>query len=290
MSSSRILATALAGAALLAASACSSSGGSKSATSVVNTPSASVSPTSSPTPSASPSSSASDCVAGATYCDTFDDKSSGWPTANESHFFYNYDSYLGGTYRIGERTNSTITAAAPVKVPKISQDYSIQIDTDAVVGENSPSSGEFGVYCWDHPTSDGSSDSAFVFFISEDKAKIVLWDNFDGSPHTLTSKNISGLLKSGEANHLTAQCIQGSASGGPEAQLSLQINNQPAVSLDYALSTKNYEWSVGKADSEVGVLAAGEGEDVFYDNFALTSRCQPGGTFACPSPSAGASE
>jgi hypothetical protein len=292
MPSSRRIAVAIAGAAVLfSATACGSSGGAHTNAQPSDGPStssaASASPSADPSASASPESAG--CVDGAKFCDTFSDKSSGWATKNATDYYYGYDAYLGGSYRIGERADRTVVATAPVKVPDVSQDYSVQVDVDAVLGRQSPATAQIGIVCWDHPTEDGSGDSAFVLFVSNSRAHITLWDGIDGSAHTIASRDVSGLLKTGgTANHLTAQCIQGTSNGGAAAQLSLTVNGQSAVSVTYPKSVKSYDWAVeSSSSSEVGVLASGAGSDVFYDNFAVSSRCQPGGTFPCPSASAG---
>lgn len=218
----------------------------------------------------------SGCVSGASYCETFDGSAKGWKQDNQSHFFEGYSSYLGGSYRMLERNNATLTSVAPEAVSQISHDYSVQVDVDSVLYDQAPATAEFGITCWEHPTQDGSGESAFLFFVSRTAVDIDLWDNSDGTDHTLDHVPLSsGVVQTSGANHLTALCIQGTdrQQGGVQAQLSLSINGQKVVSYGYDESLRNYSWSVGTAQSQVGLLVAGSGADLFFKNFAITSRC-----------------
>lgn len=234
------------------------------------------------------------CVSGAQYCATFANGASKWPAANTNDYFLGADSYLGGSYRMVERAGRTATALAPVDASDISQDYSVQVDVDAVLGSRTSSGGEIGIVCWDHPVSGDPSgaDSAFLFFVGADSAQIVLWDNVEGKNHQIaTSKPNPGLIKTDGVNHLTATCIQGSSDGAVAAQLALSVNGRQTVSVTYELNVHNYGWSVAEKDSagneasRLGLLVSGTNADVFYKNFSVSSKCQPGGDFPCPSPS-----
>lgn len=274
-------------AAAVSLAACSSSGSgvlSGSPAQVVSTapaaaPSTSAAPVTSAVPitSAAPASTpagsgapgASGCVAGAKFCDEFTSHDSGWAAENTANYFAGYDPYLGGTYRMGERTDAALTEDAPFDVVDAAPDYSVQVDVDATPGSTFPSGGFLGVDCWEHAVKDGGgATSAFLLQISGSEALIGLWDDLTGKFHQIAARPAAGVLKSGATNHLTAQCLQGTDAGGAAAQLSLTVNGTKVVSATYARSTKNWEWQVG---NKVGLLAVGQGSDVFYDNFAITA-------------------
>lgn len=212
------------------------------------------------------------CASDADYCDDFTSQSTGWPVENKAHYFAGYDPYLGGTYRVGERTDATVSETAPFDVTKISSDYSVQVDVDAVLGTAMPSGTGMGISCWEHEAKDGQSTSAFVFLVTDAETSIGLWSEADGAYHDIVTNKTPGLLKTaGAPNHVTATCIQGTSGGSAEAHLGIAINGTDAATATYAKSVKNYEWGVG---SHVGVLASGKDSDVFYDNFTLTSKCE----------------
>jgi hypothetical protein len=224
-----------------------------------------------PSSSATSSGPATDCVAGADYCDTFDDPGSGWPEANPSHYFAKYDSFNGGSYRMGERTDAAISEDAPLDVTDVANDYSVQVDVDATPGPDFSATNEIGIVCWEHPIEGGNgSTSAFLLELSESKATIGLWDGTDGSYHEVTSAAADGALSTPGSTHLTALCLQGTTNGSAQAQLSLSVDGTEVVSANYDKSVSTYEWDVGP---RVGLLAIGAGSDVFYDNFAVTGKC-----------------
>lgn len=214
---------------------------------------------------------ANGCVPGADYCDTFDDPGSGWPEANPSHYYARYDTYNGGAYRLGERTDAAISEDAPFDVTDVAKDYSVQIDVDASVGQGFGGTNELGIACWEHPIEGGNGvTSAFLLELSESKATIGLWDATDGSYREITSAAADGALSTTGWNHLTGQCIRGTSNGAAQAQLSLSVDGTEVVSANYDRGVSTYAWDVGKS---VGLLAIGAGSDVFYDNFAVTGKC-----------------
>jgi len=201
---------------------------------------------------------------GDAYCDDFSNPKSGWDEDNKPHFYANYDTYLGGTYRIGERNDATISEDAPAKASSISSKYSVQLDVDAVPGNHMQPSNAAGLVCWEHSAKDGSSSSAFLFTISGDTAEVGLWDNTDGTYHAISSQASTALKFDGSVNHISATCKQDNSTGTPQAVLSMSVNGQLAVQASYASNTSNFPWTVGDG---IGVVASGNGADVFYDNF-----------------------
>jgi hypothetical protein len=213
----------------------------------------------------------SGCPATADKCDDFSSTSTGWPVTNTANYYANYDNYLGGTYRIGERHDATISEDAPIKATDVSNNYSVQIDADVIAGTGAPATAAAGFVCWEQENSDGDGTTGFVLSINGSTADIGLWDSFDSTYHKIASEPAAGLLNyGGTPNHLTALCIQGTHAGGPQAQIGLAVNGKVAVTAAYDKTVKNYEWSVANG---IGVIAEGNGADFFYDNFALTSKC-----------------
>lgn len=230
------------------------------------------SPAVSDTPTQPPVADPTACSPKAAFCDTFSDTGSGWPVDNAEHFYAGYDDYLGGTYRLGERTNAAISQVAPVEITEIAHDYSVQLDVDATLGSQMPAGDIIGFTCWEHEIEGGNgATSAFLIEVNQTEAKIGLWDDVTGDYHEIASKPAHGVLDPSGTNHLTAVCIQGNGRSGVEAVLGLKVNRKVLVTAKYAKTAKTYDWSVGK---QVGLLAAGEGADVFYDNFAIRSQCQ----------------
>lgn len=218
---------------------------------------------------------ASGCVPGADYCDTFDDPDSGWPQQNPPHFYARYASADGGTYAMGERTNAAISEDAPYDIINAATDYSVQLDVDASPGPGFGVRDELGFACWEHPVQPGGSvTSAFLLQLSESKATIGLWDETDGSYHEIRSAAAPGALSPTGWTHLTGRCVLGNNAGSPLAELRLAVNGTPVVSASYAKTPTNYDWDIGE---RVGLLAIGDGSNVYYDNFAVTGRCTAAG-------------
>jgi hypothetical protein len=215
------------------------------------------------------SSSATNDCGGADYCDDFSDASSGWPVENEANYYANYDNYLGGTYRMGERTTNGKTQLAPVDITTLSNDYSVQIDVDAVLGNKAPANSYLGLVCWDHDAS-GGTEAGFLFFVTADEVDVTLLPDSGGKPQTLNENQGGNFVKPYPAkNHLTATCLQKESGGGTSADLTLAVNGATVLHEQYAKSVKNFSWSPG---SHVGLLVAGKKSDVFYDNFTITGR------------------
>lgn len=234
---------------------------------------ASKSPTDFPSTTASSTASTSgsdSCPAKAAYCAQFDGSADGWPVTNQTDYFAQYTSYAGGTYRLGQRSAATEVQQAPVDITKISHDYSVQIDVDAIPYHSMPLSTSAGIDCWQHKSN--GHTAAFLFFVDPSTVEIGMWDELNGEYHKIASKSDAGLVKTdGSPNHFTVACVQSSHNGGATAELGIKINGKVALVTRYDKSLKNYEWSVGPG---VGLLASGKGADIFYDNFAVTSLCR----------------
>lgn len=271
-----LLSAAALAAALLAVAACSSSSpGQGHVTTTHHAPKPTTSthsPTNFPSTTASSSSSAAgsgSCPSKAQYCAQFAGSADGWPVTNQTDYFAEYESYDGGTYRLGQRSAATAVEQAPVDITKISHDYSVEIDVDAIPYHTMPLTTSAGIDCWAHKSN--GHTSAFLFFVDPSTVEIGMWDEDTGAYHKIASKSDAGLVKTdGSPNHFTAACVQAEHSGGVSAELGIKINGKVALVTHYDKSDKTYPWSVGPS---VGVIASGQGADVFYDNFAVTSLC-----------------
>jgi hypothetical protein len=228
---------------------------------------------SSSSPSEPPSSSTStpsNAGCSADFCDDFSSKSSGWDTGNRRHFFSRYAPYMGGTFQMGERHDSILTVPAPYDITKAAHDYSVQLDFQMYVADDSAADSIYGVSCWNHKTSSGDS-AAFLFYITKTGVQIALWDNVDGTEHILKKKSWSDvLLPSPQANTVRVLCLQRTNHGGPVAALGISVNGNELTDL-YAKSTKNYDWATGNG---VALLVGLTGSNVFYDNFQITGDCK----------------
>ena len=203
------------------------------------------------------------CPTDATICDTFANTTSGWPTENETNYFAGYDPYAGGTYRLGERTNATISEDAPFNVS--TNDYSVRVDVDAIRHAGMPGADNEGIVCWEHPAKSGGGTAAFLFFVNAARVEIGLWDGEDGSYHTIAEKQMAVLHTDGHTpDHIAAECVQ--TDGG--AGLAIAVNGRLVLSKEYANGTTTYEW---EPSNKVGLLASGQDSDVFYDNFAIST-------------------
>jgi hypothetical protein len=206
---------------------------------------------------------------GADYCDGFSSASTGWPVQNTGHYYANYDNYLGGTYRMGERTANAKTQLAPLDTTTIAKNYSVQVDVDAVLGKSAPAGSFIGIVCWDHDTST-ETEAGFLFFVTADSVDVTLLPDTGTKPRTLDRNQGGDFVRPYPAtNHLTATCLQRTTSGGVEADLSLTVNGSAVLHEEYANSVKNYPWTPAP---RVGLLVAGPKSDVFYDNFSVTGK------------------
>ncbi|MET1060850.1 MAG: hypothetical protein ABWX84_14715 [Nocardioides sp.] len=219
--------------------------------------------TSSPSVSASESPTASDCPG---FCDSFDDPASGWKEESTAGYVTSYDDAEGGAFRVLTRENSSHAATAPTTVSSLSEDYSVTVDVDTRTAAGMPEAGAYGITCWNHPTQDEAGDSAFLLYVDAQTAILGLWDEISAAYVPIAEKPLSGELKPGETNHLTATCARVRKSGRPEARLALSVNGTEVVTGTHT-GTAEHPWDVGDG---VGLVTAGAGADVRYDDFEVT--------------------
>jgi hypothetical protein len=207
------------------------------------------------------------CAANAR-CYSFATSSEGWPDVNDNDHFASRDPYLDGSYRLGARETGSWSLAAPLKVSDLSSDYAVQVDADATMAKTFPDDAAWGATCWTRPVADGQI-AGFGVYVQPKKVTLGLFDQSTGAFKPLKSIDSGGLVKPGEKSHLTMTCHQDTESGATVAAVKVQINSKPTIAVSYARSVKNYVWQT--ADG-VGLLAAGKGADVFYDNVVIAGK------------------
>ena len=226
-------------------------------------PTTGASESSAPSVPASPSPTASGCPG---FCDSFADPASGWQEEDTAGYATSYDDVDGGMFRVTTRKNASHAATAPTSVSSISDDHAITVDVDTRTAAGMPEGGAYGITCWNHPTQDEAGDSAFLLYVDAKTAILGLWDEISAAYVPIAERPLAGELKPGESNHLTATCARGQKSGAPEARLALSVNGTEVVSGTYT-GTVRHPWDVGDG---VGLVTAGAGADVLYDDFEVT--------------------
>jgi hypothetical protein len=201
-------------------------------------------------------------------CYDFATSADGWPDVNDDAHFAGRDPYLDGTYRLVARQTGSWSLTAPLAVSDLSQDWGVQVDTDATMAKTFPDEAAWGATCWTRPVGDGQI-AGFGVYVQPAEVTIGLFDQSTGAFKPLKSTEADGLVKPGEKSHLTMTCRQDTSSGGLAADVKVRINGKPTVAVSYAQSVKNYAWQTGDG---VGLLAAGQGADVFYDNVVVAGR------------------
>lgn len=205
------------------------------------------------------------CARGADYCDTFDDPGSGWPSTSTStyHAFYT----KGGTYRVGEATDSVTSVTSPRDIG-FTHSYSVRVDVD-VTPERLPASGSFGVECYRRtiPNS-GGKHSGIELRVWSGHVDAVLLDESTGDVHPLAHRALPRTLPPGHTAHLTFDCARDQAG---DAELTVWLHARPVLQVTYADSRAHWDWAWTNA---IALQTAGRGTDVLFDNFALTSLCR----------------
>ena len=201
-------------------------------------------------------------------CYDFATSSDGWPDINDDNHFAGRDPYLDGSYRLGARQSGSWSLTAPLKVSDLSSDYAVQIDTDATMAQSFPDDAAWGATCWTRPVA-GGQIAGFGVYVQPKKVTLGLFDQSTGAFKPLKSNDAEGLVKPGEKSHLTMTCRQDTDAGSPVAAVKVQLNGKPTIAVSYPRSVKNYAWVT--ADG-IGLLAAGKGADVFYDNVVIAGK------------------
>lgn len=201
----------------------------------------------------------------AKYCDDFADTTSGWPTQNTATGYTRYDPYLGGTYRIGLRGRGIVGQPAPARLTAISPTGSVQIDADVTVGQSSSNGTGVGFRCWSGTTG-SNAPSGFQLLVNGTAAEIGLYSSLSGRYTRLKSVPFTG-LRMGTTNRIAVQCLQRSGPSGVYAQLGMRVNDAPAISLNYAKSTRSLSWEV---TDRMSLAAQGSSADVFFDNLSVS--------------------
>ncbi len=198
-------------------------------------------------------------------CFDFTEDSEGWPEVNDDRHFAGRDTYLDGTYRIGARESGSWSLTAPVAASDLADDYGVQVDADATLGQGFPEEAAWGATCWTRPVGQDRI-AGFAVYVQPERITLGLYDETTGAFKPLKQRDAEGLAKAGEKSHLTLRCRQDTSSGSAVARIDAALNGAPMLSLEYANSVKTHAWQ--PADG-IGLLAAGKGADVFYDHVVL---------------------
>ena len=186
---------------------------------------------------------------------------------NDDNHFAGHDPYLDGSYRLGARESGSWSLTAPMKLSDVSSDYSVQVDADATMSQSFPDEAAWGATCWTRPLASGRV-AGFGVYVQPQKITLGVFDQFTGAFKPLKTHDSEGLVKPGEKSHLTMTCREDTAADSPAAAVKVQINGKPTIAVTYARSVKNFGWQT--ADG-IGLLAAGKGADVFYDNVVIAA-------------------
>lgn len=201
-------------------------------------------------------------------CFEFTNDSDGWPEVNDDQHFAGRDAYLDGSYRIGARESGSWSLRAPLRVGDLSQDYGVQIETDATLGQQFPPTAAWGATCWTRDLGDGRV-AGFGAYVQPDVVTVGLYNQTSGVFQPLERHRADGLSEPGKRSHLVLRCTQDTSTGDAKARIEVELDGTAALTLSYANSVKNFGWA--PADG-VGLLVAGKDADVFYDHVVVTGR------------------
>jgi hypothetical protein len=215
----------------------------------------------------SPSASQAPCAEDAK-CFDFARSGSGWTESDEAGYYAKQDDYLDGSFRMTAREAGTWHAAAPVKVTDLANDYGVRIEADAVMGQDFPGTAAWGASCWTGAT-DSAGPTGFGVYVQPGAVTVGVWSD-GGEFKPLKSRDVSKIVKPAEKNHLALSCRQDTSNGPVEAAIGVELNGSSVLSTSYAKSVQNVSWEVGDG---VGLLVAGKGGDVFYDDVVVTGKC-----------------
>ena len=150
---------------------------------------------------------APECPEGAR-CFDFTEDSEGWPEISDDEHFAGRDAYLDGTYRVGARQPGSWTMTAPVQVSALADDYGVQVDTDATLGQAFPPEAAWGITCWTRKTRQGQI-AGFAVYVQLNAVTIGLYDEDTGDFEPLKELEAEGLTTPGEKTHLMLRCRAG---------------------------------------------------------------------------------
>jgi hypothetical protein len=201
-------------------------------------------------------------------CYDFTKDAEGWPEVSDDQHFAAHDVYLKGSYRVGVREPGSWSMPAPVKLTDLSPGYGVQVDVDATPGRAFPHDAAWGATCWTRDLG-GGKIAGFGAQVQPDGLTIGVYDQSTGAFDPLQRQAEQGMSKSGEKSHLTLQCVLDTSSGSAVAKIRAQVDGSKAASVSYDHRAGHKAWL--PADG-LGLLAAGEGADVFYDHVVIAAH------------------
>jgi hypothetical protein len=201
-------------------------------------------------------------------CYDFTDDSQGWPEVSDDQHFAGHDVYLEGSYRVGVREPGSWSMPAPLRIRDLSPGYGVKIEVDATPGRSFPDEAAWGATCWTRDLG-GGRVTGFGVDVAPDVLTVGLYDEQTGAFHPLKTERHDGLTKAGKKSHLTLRCGQVASSGTAVAKISAQLDGSAAVAVSYDSSPGHDPWT--PADG-LGLVAAGQGADVFYDHVVVTPQ------------------
>jgi hypothetical protein len=203
-----------------------------------------------------------------TRCYDFTDDSEGWPEVSDDQHFAGHDVYLKGSYRVGVREPGSWSLTAPLRISDLSPDDGVLVDVDATPARTFPADAAWGATCWTRDLG-GGRVAGFGAYVQADALTVGIYDDKTGAFDALQKKTDEGLSKPGKKSHLTLRCVQDTSSGSAVAKIRAEVNGSTAASVTYDHSAGHRAWSV--ADG-LGLVAAGQGADVFYDHVVVTGQ------------------
>lgn len=201
-------------------------------------------------------------------CYDFTDDSDGWPEISDDEHFAGHDVYLDGSYRVGAREPGSWSMPAPLRIRDLSPGYGVQVDVDATPGQGFPDDAAWGATCWTRDLG-GGRVAGFGAHVQPDGLTVGIYDSKTGAFDALKVVPAEDLTKPGKKRHLTLRCVQVASSGAAVAQIRAQVDGSTTAAVSYGADAQDRDWSVAEG---LGLVAAGQGADVFYDHVVVTAR------------------
>jgi hypothetical protein len=201
-------------------------------------------------------------------CYDFTKDAEGWPEVSDDQHFAGHDVYSKGSYRVGVREPGSWSMTAPLELSELSPGYGVQVDLDATPGRAFPQDAAWGATCWTRDLG-GGKIAGFGAQVQPDALTIGVYDQSTGAFHPLQKQSDQGMSKSDKKSHLTLRCTLDTSSGSAVAKIRAQVDGSKAASVSYDHAAGHEAWV--PADG-LGLVAAGEGADVFYDQVVIAAH------------------
>jgi hypothetical protein len=157
--------------------------------------------------------------------------------------------------------------AAPMQISDLSPGYGVKLQVDATPGQAFPDDAAWGATCWTRDLG-GGRVAGFGAQVQHDALTVGLYDDRSGAFAPLRTAREDDLTGAGKKSHLTLRCVQDAASGSAVAHVSARVGGT-TVAVSYDSGADHQPWT--PADG-LGLVAAGQGADVFYDHVVVTAQ------------------